>query len=382
MKEKRTFYMETYRFDRLNIVLNKQGATEFAKVSYPIRYGLLSEIKTDDYLYQYNLNGEIKHIQGTTDNWPHPSEWLKRTVANDWIYYSAGNYDDIYGLFGEYYIPCLSYSSNAFIGVNKFADKVIQRAVSSWENVPETLTAPRSGNCSETLSSFLARLTHYNSAELKKRAGQLHAILNGRITVLPPDARHVDYDVIPVMVADGCLYNCGFCRIKTGRHFAPRSRQNIIDQIRSLKLFYDQDVCNYNSIFLGQHDALHAGADLIEFTAQTAYECFDFEHSHLASANLFLFGSVDSMLNAEEKLFERLNRLPYNTYINLGLESADSDTLSGLQKPIASDAVRGTFAKMIRINKKYERIEVSANFVLGKNLPQTHLPCLIDLVRN
>lgn len=374
--------MKTYQLDRLNIILNKKGANEYTKISYPIRYGYLSEIKTDDYLYQYNLNGEIKHIQGINGNWPHPSEWLKRTVTNDWVYYSAGSYDDVHGVFGEYYIPCLSYSSNAFMGVNTFTNNVIEKAVSSWENVSERLTPLNSTSNSKPLHDFLTRITRYNQTVLEKRAHQFHTIIDGRITVLPPDARHVDYEVIPIIVADGCLYNCGFCRIKTGRHFRPRSKSNIVDQIQKLKVFYDQDLRNYNSIFLGQHDALYAGAELIAFAARKGYELFDFGRAYITAPKLFLFGSVDSFLGSEKRLFEILNRLPFDTYINLGLESADPHTLDVLKKPVAADAVRDAFAKMLEINKRYEHIEVSANFVIGRNLPQTHLPCLIDLARN
>jgi hypothetical protein len=77
--------MESYQFDNLSIILNKEGSREFSKVSYPIRYGRFAEVKTPDYIFQFNLNGEIKHIQGRGQSWPHPAEWLKRTVANDWI---------------------------------------------------------------------------------------------------------------------------------------------------------------------------------------------------------------------------------------------------------------------------------------------------------
>jgi hypothetical protein len=112
--------MESYHFDDLSIILNKEGSREFSKVSYPIRYGRFAEIKTPDYVFQFNLNGEIKYIQGRGQSWLHPAEWLKRTVANDWIYYSAGGYSSVYDFFGEYYLPCLSYPSNPIISDNPF----------------------------------------------------------------------------------------------------------------------------------------------------------------------------------------------------------------------------------------------------------------------
>jgi len=76
--------MKSYQVDNLTITLDKEGSSEFLKVSYPIRCGRFAEIETPDYIFQFNLNGEIKHIQGRNRNWPHPAEWMKRTVGNDW----------------------------------------------------------------------------------------------------------------------------------------------------------------------------------------------------------------------------------------------------------------------------------------------------------
>ncbi len=56
--------MESYQLEDLIIMLNKEGAREPAKVSYPIRYGSFSDIKTHEHTFQFNLNGEIKFIQG------------------------------------------------------------------------------------------------------------------------------------------------------------------------------------------------------------------------------------------------------------------------------------------------------------------------------
>jgi radical SAM superfamily enzyme YgiQ (UPF0313 family) len=234
---------------------------------------------------------------------------------------------------------------------------------------------------SKPLGDFLERITRYGPAALKKRAHGLHGIIGGPITVLPPDVRHVDYDVIPVIAADGCLYHCGFCRIKTERRFKPRTRADILNQIKGLNAFFDRDIRNYNSVFIGQHDALNAGKGILEFTAVNAYKWFDFERSYLKGANLFLFGSVDSILKAQDGLFSMLDSLPFYTYINLGLESADPETLVKLKKPISAGAVRDAFAKMLDINKRYANIEITANMVLGKNLRQGHLTSILELTR-
>ena len=54
--------MENYRLNNLDISLEREGAERFTKASYPIRYGRYSEIETREYLFQFNLNGDIKYI--------------------------------------------------------------------------------------------------------------------------------------------------------------------------------------------------------------------------------------------------------------------------------------------------------------------------------
>ena len=65
--------MESYRLNDLDIILDKEGADRYAKASYPIRYGKLCEIKSKDYVFPFNLAGEIKYIKGVNHNWPHPA---------------------------------------------------------------------------------------------------------------------------------------------------------------------------------------------------------------------------------------------------------------------------------------------------------------------
>jgi hypothetical protein len=374
--------MESYQFDNLSIILDRQGSREFSKVSYPIRYGRFAEIKTPEYILQFNLNGEIKYIQGRRQNWPHPTEWLKRTVANDWVYYSAGTYSEVYDYFGEYYLPCLSYPSNPIMGGNPFDESAVKSALRAWKALLRTMRVLISGTVSESLRDFLIQATRNDTKALRLRSQALHNLIGAGLPVLPPDTRHVDYEVIPVIVADGCLYNCGFCRVKTGEDFSPRTRKNILGQINKLKEFYARDLRNYNAIFLGQHDALGVSPELLEFAAKRAYELFEFDGSNLKGAHLFVFGSVDSLLNAENTLFELLNDLPFLTYINIGLESADPAALAMVKKPLSMEMVAKAFARMLEINRRYERIEVTANFLLSGDLPSTHVPCCLDLIRN
>ena len=71
----------------------------------------------------------------------------------------------------------------------------------------------------------------------------------------------------------------------------------------------------------------------------------------------------------------------FHTHINVGLESADPETLEAIGKPITAQRVEEAFERMLEINRDYPNIEVSANFVCGGQLPPGHLPSLVSLTR-
>jgi radical SAM superfamily enzyme YgiQ (UPF0313 family) len=169
--------------------------------------------------------------------------------------------------------------------------------------------------------------------------------------------------------------------VKSAHRFHPRTGNDIIQQIRKLKLFYGRNLENYNALFLGNHDVLEAGDELIFMAASKAYEDFEFE-ARTKNPFLFLFGSVDSFLMSKKQLFEKLNHLPYYTYINIGLESVDKSTLKMIGKPLVESKVREAFNKMIDINADYKNIEVTANFVIGEGLPAEHYHSLKELLRD
>ncbi len=374
--------METFTADELHITISKTGADRYAKISYPLRYGIYTEIQFNAFTFGFNLNGEIKTISGRGRGWLDAAEWLKRTAGDDWIYFYSGGYTGAYDFMGEYYIPCLSYSSNAVFGRDRFESEEVAAAFNTWQQLQTRIAALDENLLPESAARVIRKIRLMTPSMLKERADRLHGIIGGPVSVLPPDARHVEYDVIPVIIADGCLYHCGFCSVKSERGFTPRTRKNIDDQIRNLKSLYDAELKNCSSVFLGQHDALQAGADLIEYAAKRAYTEFNFKRAFMKEPRLFLFGSADSLLNAPESLFERVNRLPFTTHINIGLESADQQTLRLLQKPLSTEKVSQAFHRMIRINQAFSQIEVSANFVYGANLPEPHLPSILDLTRN
>ncbi len=374
--------MEPHTVEDMTITLEKKGADRYIKISYPVRYGIFSEIKTRDYTFQFNLNGEIKTIQGRGRGWLDASEWLKRTAGNDWAYFSAGGYTGAIDFTGEYYVPCLSYDTNAVLFSDRFNSEDVADAFAAWHQLRERIARMDLSACAPNLSGFLRRVAELGPERLAERGRQFHEIIGGEVSVLPPDARHAEYDVIPVIVADGCLYNCGFCRVKSGKGFTLRPYDDIESQIRALSAFYDRDLINYNSIFLGQHDALFAGKEVLDFAARKAYEGLAMDRSKMKEPRLVLFGSVDSMLRSDEDVFDALNRLPFYTYINLGLESADAETFKVIQKPLTPKKVRQAFNRMMAVNRTYSNIEVTANFVYGAGLPETHLPSIIDLTRN
>lgn len=374
--------MQVYKLGNIEITVDKEGANRYSKVTYPIRYGRFCEIKTQQYLFQFNLNGEIKYIRGLSRNWPHPAEWLKRTDANDWVYYSAGGYNGIHHLLGEYYLPCLAYRSNSIWQYNPFDDPHIQQALAAWKQLPADLgTLPATG-VPVKIKNALARISRHDQTTLKFRSKSLHRIIGGPISVLPPDTRHVDYNVIPLMIADGCRYHCDFCCVKSNRRFQPRPKGNILRQIQDLQRFYGPNLRNYNAVFLANHDALGAGAERIRLAAGEAHTAFGLETAYVKNPTLFLFGSVDSLLDGGQTLIEAISRLPYYTYINIGFESADAATLRRLNKPLGIAEIEDAFQMMLDVNRNYHNIEISANFLLEDRFGPNHYRSLIELVRN
>jgi hypothetical protein len=374
--------MEHHRLNDLEINLEREGVKRFTKASYPIRYGRYSEIETQEYLFQFNLNGDIKFIRGLSRDWPHPAEWLKRTDADDWVYYSAGGYRGVLHVLGEHYLPCLSYPSNSVYEYNPFSDGNIQKAIAAWSKLPADLLGIRTNGMPSKVKDFLTLIASRDSKALRMKSKKLHRIIGGQVSVLPPDTRHVDYGVIPLMLADGCRYHCGFCCIKTRQNFRPRSRENVRQQIRQLKAFYGADLLNYNALFFGNHDALAAGRERICLAAAEAYVAFDFEKAYVKNPALFLFGSVDSLLDAGDNLFETLDRIPFYTYINIGLESVDAGSLRRIQKPLEISQIEDAFQMMLAVNRSYPNLEITANFLLGDQLSADHYHSLVELIRN
>ena len=376
-----------YRAGDLSIELNCRGNTEYAKISYPVKYGIFHRLETRDLIMEFNLNHEIRHARGKTDRWLHPQEWLKRTVGNDWIYYSTGGYAGVFESIGEYYLPNLMYTTNSLLGGKPFKEPEIQRLSGQWHATLATtgltqILNPNGPDMPGWVRTWAEKVLAVTPEMLAQKAQTLFNISGERTTVLPPDARHSDYDVIPLAVADGCLYKCHFCKVKNKKPFTPRSTEDIDRQISSLAALYGEDLVNYNSLFLGEHDALNAPADIILYAARAAYRNLGFSRSVMTRPSLYLFGSVDALLTAEERLFAQLSQMDFQTYINIGLESADPKTLEKIGKPITAEKVTRAFERMQEINRTYQNVEMSGNFIMDENLPPGHTKAMMALVRD
>ena len=371
----------SYTNAEITVTLNKLGADRYTKTSYPIRYGKYSEVVTDDAVYQFNLNGEIVFTRGRNGDWHSPQEWLKRSVGNDWVYYSTGGYTGVYEAIGEFYLPNLSYPTNSLLGGKPFTAEYVIRRINGWYD-QLLIIAQRLKNAPPETLKFLEKITQNNPQLLEQKAEHLFQISGGRVTVMPPDCRHVDYDIIPLSVTSGCLYKCRFCKVKNSRPFREKKHEEIDCQIEQFKQLYGNNLANYNSIFLGEHDALCGSRETLLYGIVKSYEGLGFSHSYMRGANYFLFGSVDSLLNTEELFFQELSRLPCEFYINIGLESADQETLDKIGKPITSAMVKDAFRRIQEINEKYLNVEVTSNFIMDETLPENHYISFLGLVRD
>ncbi len=368
-------------FGEITVTTDKSGENRYRKVSYPIRYGTYHEVAYGSYVFQFNLNGEIKHILCRKSCAMEPTEWLKRTVGNDWVFYASGGYNGAFAAVGEYYVPCFRYTSNSIMGGKPFRQGILEASETALADARIHLAGIPDMNTRPGFKSFRDSVLAATPQALQAKAARLHGLLDGRISVLPPDARHVDYDVIPLNISKGCLYNCRFCTVKTGRGFSRVSHREIGEQIKGLKDIYGKDLVNYNALFLGQHDALNAGMDTLTSAALTAFDAFGFQSSTMKEPRLFLFGSVGSLLNADDRLFEAMERLPFSTFINIGLESADQATLDHIGKPILKHDIEDAFTRMADINRSCRNLEITANFLYGDTLPEGHMPTCLDLVQ-
>lgn len=370
-----------HRCGQYRLELFKQGHRRYEKVSYPQRCGIYHEIDGPNAILHFNLNHRPIRLIGKRGDWPHPQEWLKRTIGNDWIYYSTGGYTGVYETTGEFYLPNLPYSTNNHLGGKPLIQKPIRSLIDNWPKELDGIKGYYS-DCPEDVAWTLDRILDNTPSSLANEGETLHRIIDGPVTVLPPDTRHVDYQVIPLNVSLGCLYKCGFCRVKNNNRFTELSEAEIDVQLDRLKKLLADDLVNFNSIFLGQHDALNCNFSLICSTVEKAHHKLRLSHSYINGSNTFLFGSVGSLLGADMKLFDDLDRLPGRVFINIGLESADQKTLDLLEKPLVAEEVVAAFSQIQAVNERCRKVEITANFVTDPKLPDGHYKTMTELIRD
>ncbi len=370
-----------FETDTVRIIPGKTGVARYTKTSYPVRYGIFSEVETKTSMYQFNLNGEISFLKRKGESWPDPQEWLKRNSGNDWIYYSTGGYTGVFEAIGEYYLPNLQYPTNSLLGGNPFAIASVKEVVKNWYG--ELLDIfDQLQDLPEEIDVFIKKVKANDPDRLRKRAEKLFAINGGRMTVLPPDARHVDYNVIPLAITRGCRYKCRFCRIKTPARFTELSLSDVTRQLYQLKEFYGDNCVNYNAVFLGEQDSLLGSRELLLDVIAVSQKILNLRGSYMYGQNFFLFGSVDALLEKKLSFFNELNGMGANIFINVGLESADQSTLDILGKPITAQDVTDAFFRIQKINDRFSNIEISANFLMDESLPDSHYLKFLELCRD
>ena len=350
-------------------------------MSYPQRCGIYHEIDGPGAVLHFDLNHQPIRLIGKHKDWPHPQEWLKRTIGNDWIYYSTGGYTGVFETTGEFYLPNLPYVTNNHLGGKPLDREPIRSLAENWPAEIDRIAASCLG-CSDEIDLLIERIHKCTPAFLAARANLLHQVINGPVSVLPPDTRHVDYQVVPLNVSLGCLYKCSFCQVKNNRSFSQLTLAEIEVQLDSLHTLLADDRVNFNSIFLGQHDGLNCTSALLCGAVESAHRKLDLKSSYLDGTNTFLFGSVGSLRATEEKLFDELDKLPGRVFINIGLESADQATLDLLGKPLKAEDVRAAFDLIQAINQRYRSVEITANFVTDPDLPESHYRTMIELIRD
>ncbi len=316
---------------------------EYTPMSFLGYHGRLQVVDAQGMRFLFDLEGRLKWVAVQEgERWPGAGTALRRTLGNHWLIYEQGVYDAAFALTGRYYIP------------RPLLAAQVKARLSGFD-----LLASRVG-----VHGFQG---------LASQAMELWRLLGGTVPVLPPECSSVDYDVVPLFVTRGCLHNCSFCSVKSGIGLERLKWHEIVKQIEGLARYLGTDSINYNSLFLGQNDALAADPALIIGAASEAFHRLGLGRSIMRGSNLFLFASVDSLLDAPDHLFLQLDALPYEqVHINVGLESFDQETLERLGKPVTGAMVMAAFRRGLDLARGSVRLRFSFNVVTGPGLSEAH----------
>ncbi|MGB9712842.1 MAG: radical SAM protein [Dissulfurimicrobium sp.] len=374
---------DDFAFKEISIFLEERGRKDYAALSYPVRYGVSSRLIFKGYRFDCDLNGRVRYIYSEDHRlWPEPFARIKRLECNNWIFYHPSTYDDIYALTGRYYLPISSTDpSTPFTMEDPFNFPWISMAITAWDELTE-YASKCIRHADDGARDLLGAVARNGMDALRERSKTFFEILGGTVPVLPPETMLVDYDVIPILISDGCLYRCAFCRFKTAKTYKIRKIEDIKVQAKRLRDFYNRDIINYSSVFLGQNDALLAG-DLVIDAAEIVYKELNLAGTYHDATHIFLFGDVKAFLNATNVFWRQIDSLPYShIHINVGIESIDQETLDMIGKPIDTKDAMAAIETAAYINRTSRKIEIDLNFIFGDNLPPGHYEKMSRHLRN
>ncbi len=362
-------YNQNYRF-KLELRGRGNGTCGFHT-----KPGIYSEVVSPEDEFEFNLRGQIQTIRGLTPDWHQPFEFIKKTEGNDWVCHTVGEDSTGNGIiswFGEYYLLCLSYSSNTFWEHNPFSDPTVMMGMASWSQLYGGLCGIQFSVVPPSRKALIDLVLANDESRLRRQAESLNAFIGERGSVMPPDTRHVSYVTIALIIADGCLYHCDFCGVKSGSEFRKRSRGQVNEQISRLKAHYGPDLANLNVDFLSTHDAPGGAPDMILHEIAQNLEAFGIAEKNGTRPHIFLFGSVDSLIRTESWFLDALNELAAATFINVDFELVDDLTLKQINIPLEAPKVASAFEKMLQIIQTCKNIEVFGNSLISAKLPEEH----------
>ncbi len=360
-----------------------RGRKDQTPVSYLSISGIYHQIEYKGYKLIFDLNCTVKWILGPDWAWPDPQTRIRRNLSNEWIIYSSHGYEDTFALTGTYYLPIRQNIKQWDTDNTPFQEAWFKQGLQIQEEV-KTI-CQNIANCCEdkNIASILRTISQQDRKTLDGRYRRLQNIISGTVPILPPDTLLADYDVIPLLISEGCLYNCKFCCLKTGIDWQQRDIKDVTTQINSVKDLLGEDIINYNSVFLGQNDAFACDADFLLESAELALDRLDLKNSFPLGSKLFLFASPTSMIKATDKTFQKLSRLGYDSiFINCGIESTDQNTLDLLGRPTSMEEVKYAIDKAIEINSQPGPLEISLNFLIGEQLPPSHMESLSSVLQS
>lgn len=367
--------LEKFSIGNMDVIFDHGGRSDWGKYSFPVFYGVPVIVKWRRHEFHFNQLGHVRRVYVRARYWPNAQETLKRTIAGDWVFMSTFGYESSYDLMKSHYVPLTAYHDPGIVLMDEHPldSAYAAKAMDTFDALVARAGERAAEGVDGRAGRFLKKIAAHGRPALAKFTERLHALTGGPLPVLPPDTIDVEYEVLPVMIADGCTGGCTFCKFVDKLHFRVRDEKNVRAQIEGLRDMFKDDLINYNAVVLGQNDALAAGADAIDYAARLAYKELQITGSYHDGSSLFMFGGAHTLLEAPESLFATLNKLPFdNIYINVGLESAHRPTLDELGKPQTGRDVRRAFRLLQRLNLEYDALNVSCNFLIGDGLPPEH----------